>query len=143
MKRKDDVMLYLSGIHALNIPCKLNTSGDWHASALSWNDIHLKESDNSIFGDYGIEQNKVIPEHQNAYNVANHIRALLDIISDGNFSVAEGMREDFICNDNYNEEIFQNVIKLHDFPIWDKVNSFMIKEYKMKWINYIKNINNN
>jgi len=50
-------MEYITGIHALNIPCKLDTSGDWHASALKWEKISTAESKDSLFGDYGIEQN--------------------------------------------------------------------------------------
>ena len=29
-------MLYISYMHALNIPCKLETSGDWHWGAYKW-----------------------------------------------------------------------------------------------------------
>ena len=29
-------MKYVTGIHALNIPCNLETSGDWHMSAIQW-----------------------------------------------------------------------------------------------------------
>ncbi len=42
-------MIYVSGIHALNLNCKLNTSGDWHQSALKWKDITLLDSEKSPF----------------------------------------------------------------------------------------------
>ena len=29
-------MKYISGINALNLPCSLDTCGDWHTSALQW-----------------------------------------------------------------------------------------------------------
>ena len=94
-------MKYVSGIHALNLVCSLDTCGDWHQSAIQWDNIPMRESNGSIWGDYGIEHNRKIPEHSGQYNVANHIRALLDLLEDGNFTVAQGMRKDYICNDRY------------------------------------------
>ena len=44
-------MLYISYMHALNIPCKLETSGDWHWGAYKWKNFKLLESQNSIFKD--------------------------------------------------------------------------------------------
>ena len=41
-------MQYLSGIHALNLQCSLDTSGDWHQSALRWKDLDWRESDGSL-----------------------------------------------------------------------------------------------
>jgi hypothetical protein len=37
-------MLYLSGIHALNLPCSLLTCGDWHTSGINWHGFVLLES---------------------------------------------------------------------------------------------------
>ena len=129
-------MLYLTGIHALNIPCALNTCGDWHASALRWEKMKFKESDDSIFGDYGIEQGHAIPCHDGVYNVANTIRAALDMLDDGYFSNAQGMNEDFICNPLYDEEVFAKILMLRHNRNWNEIDQFMGKEYKMKWINY-------
>ena len=49
-------MKYISGVYALNLPCSLETTGDWHQSSLDWNNIPYKESDNSIFSSWGIEK---------------------------------------------------------------------------------------
>ena len=136
-------MIYLTGIQALNLPCKLDTCGDWHCSGLRWDVVNLRDIKDTLFGDYGIELNKKIPEHTEQYNVANHIRALLDLIEDGNFSAAQGMKNDFICNDAYNEEIFSMVYKLCSKENWDKIYDFMHKEYKRgwrSWMNGKKNI---
>lgn len=46
-------MQYISGIHALNIEDSTNACGDWHTSALNWASIQLKDSEKSIFGDWG------------------------------------------------------------------------------------------
>ena len=105
-------MKYITGIHALNLPCNLLTCGDWHCSALRWKNITVRDTENSFFKEYGIEHGKRIPEHDGTYAVANHIRALLDLLEMGKFSVAQGMNNDFICNDDYNEEIFEKVTRL-------------------------------
>lgn len=137
------MLLYLSGIHALNINCQLNTTGDWHSSALRWNviDERLVDSEKSIFGDYGIEINKSISfvNEKNKYNVANHIRACLDMLAEGKLAELQGMRKDFICTDEYDDEIFEKVLLLKTQPNWNEIDAFMKKEYMLKWVNYKKN----
>ncbi len=96
----------------------------------------MLESDNSIFGDYGIETGRSIPEHVQSYSVANHIRALLDLLQMGHFSVAQGMRNDFICSDEYDEEIFGKVLLLKESPSWQQIDRFMNKEYSRSWREY-------
>jgi len=133
-------MIYLSGVHALNIPCSLLTCGDWHQSALKWDKetikLRVRESNKSIFGDYGIESDKRIPEHEQRFNVANHIRALLDLLIDGNFPVAQGMKEDFICNEDYTGEVFSKVIMLTGVSNWNDIDRFMEREYRNKWVRF-------
>lgn len=134
-------MLYLSGIHALNTNCLLNTTGDWHSSALKWNgvDQRLVDSKKSVFDDYGIETNKNIPfVSDNKYNVANHIRACLDLLSEGKFAELQGMRKDFICTNEYDDEIFEKVCLLKEQSNWQEIDAFMEKEYMLKWMNYKK-----
>lgn len=131
-------MKYITGQHALNIPCSLFTCGDWHQSAIQWDLPYFRDSNDSIFKDYGIEQDKKIPEHIEKYNVANHIRAILDLLEVGNFSLAQGMNKDFICNDEYTDEIFEQVRKLRDTPYWDEIDKFMGKEYFSEWLKYKK-----
>ena len=96
-------------LYQLDIPCSLETCGDLHCSSIQWERPHILESDNSLWGDYGIEKNKIIPEHTEKYNVANHIRAILDLLYGGNFTVPQGMKDDFICNSKYNKEIFSKI----------------------------------
>jgi hypothetical protein len=66
-------MKYVSGLHALNLKCELLTCGDWHQSAIQWLNVPPMESAESVFGDYGIEFGKTMPEHKGIFNVANHI----------------------------------------------------------------------
>ncbi len=136
-------MKYISLIHALNIPCNLNTCGDWHCSSLQWKSVPLLDSKDSIFDDYGIEKNKIIPEHKEKYNVANHIRAILDLLYIGNFTVAQGMNKDFLVTKEYNKEIFEKVLLMTNLPHWNKIDEFMTKEYLKEWVNYKKEISIN
>jgi hypothetical protein len=131
-------MQYITGVHALNLPCSLRTCGDWHASALRWQDIACKDSERSMFGDYGIEYGKKIPGHSGTYAAANHIRALLDLLEAGNYSAAQGMNRDFICNSDYTEEVFGKVSLMKGLPNWGEIDSFMGREYFAKWLDYKK-----
>ena len=134
-------MKYVSGIFALNIPCDLETCGDWHTPSLDWDNLDIKESSLNIFGSYGIEKNKEIVFLKNKYNVANHVRACLDLILYNKLSVAEGMNKDYICNEKYDNEIFKKILLMQDLPHWEDINKFMEKEYLMKWINFLKGRN--
>ena len=57
-------MLYITGLFALNLECSLGTTGDWHMSGMDWSKLTLADSNNSIFGTYGIERNstRLVPE---------------------------------------------------------------------------------
>ena len=134
-------MKYITGIHALNLPCNLITDGDWHCSALRWKDIMFNNTEDSFFKDYGIEYGKHIPNHEDTFAVANHIRALLDLLEMGNFSVAQGMNKDFIGNDYYNDEILSKVASMKVLPNWLEIDQFMGKEYYGKWLSYKGEIN--
>lgn len=132
--------VYITGIWALNLPCELNTCGDWHTSSLDWNKLSFKNIRDSFFGTYGIETNKEIPFHKGQYNVANHIRALLDMLLEEQFCYAQGMRDDYICTSEYNTEIFEKVQELHPLSAWKEIDSFMSREYFMEWIHYKKRV---
>jgi len=129
-------MQYITGIHALNLPCSLLTCGDWHRSALQWEKPNFRDSENSLFFDYGIEQCSVVPENEGTFAVANHIRALLDLLELGNFGLAQGMNKDFIGNDDYTDEVFDKVAMMKILPHWQKIDRFMGREYYRKWLDY-------
>ena len=129
-------MQYITGIHALNLPCSLLTCGDWHCSALKWEKITFRDSEDSVYGNYGIELCSAVPEHDGTFAAANHIRALLDLLELGNFSAAQGMNQDFIGNDDYTDEIFDKVAIMKDLSHWPGIDSFMGREYYGKWLDY-------
>lgn len=129
-------MKYISGIPALNVLCSLDTPGDWHAPSVDWKTLDLYESEEMFFKNYGIEKNKTIPQNTQKYNVANHIRAILDMFQLDNFVYLKGMRNNFIETDKYDDEIFQKVYSMKVLPNWWKIDAFMEKEYMLKWISY-------
>ena len=129
-------MKYISGIPALNVLCSLDTPGDWHAPSVDWKTLDLYESEEMFFKNYGIEKNKTIPQNTQKYNVANHIRAILDMFQLDNFVYLKGMRNNFIETDKYDDEIFQKVYSMKVLPNWGKIDAFMEKEYMLKWISY-------
>jgi len=120
----------------------LETPGDWHQSAIQWQKPTIRESEDSLFGNYGIEKKSNIPEHEGTFYTANHIRALLDLLEEGNFPTAQGMRDELICNDKYTQEIFEKVILMQKLPHWKKISAFMGKEYMMQWVNYLGEYHN-
>lgn len=134
-------MKYISGIFALNIPCSLDTTGDWHRSSLPWDKVDIKESDNSPLKDWGIEKNVYIKELNGRYNVANTLRACVDFLDTDKYLSAEGMRKDYLGNDKYNQELFRAVysLKPHKTPTqWENISRIMEKDYMLKWLNYKK-----
>lgn len=54
----------------------------------------------------------------------------------GNFAVAQGMNEDFICNEKYDNLVFEKVAILQSLPNWADIDAFILKEYKLKWVKY-------
>lgn len=130
-------MKYITGVHALNLPCSLNTTGDWHMSWIQWDHPQMLDSEMSVYGDWGIELNHNIPEHEGGVPVANHIRACLDMLETGDFYHPRGMRDDFICWDAYTPLIFEKVMLLQELPYWDKIKHFMEKEYRGQWFRFM------
>ena len=70
------------------------------------------------------------------FYVADTLRALLDLLIEGRFSVAQGAKDDFICNDSYNKEFFEKVYQLKSLSHWNKIDKFMEKEYELEWLDY-------
>lgn len=132
-------MKYLSGIYALNLKCSLKTNGDWHYYSLNWDNVNYLDSEDSIYKSYGIEKDFNL--NGKIINKANHIRALLDMINNNDFTNASGINNDFICNDFYDKEIFKKVYLLKSNKNWNDINKFMEKEYKLKWLNFMENTN--
>ena len=133
-------MKYITGIHALNIPCSLLTSGDWHMSAIQWEHPTMMDTDTAFFGNLWIEQHKIPPDFQRLVPVANHIRACLDLLEMRDYIKLQGMKEDYICHDAYQDLIFSQVLKMRSLPYWKEISRFMESEYFMDWVWFCRQI---
>lgn len=131
-------MEYVTGVYALNLPAPEGTPGDWHFSALDWHNVRISDTNNSIFGEWGLHTYEV-PYHGNMI-VANHIRACLDLIEQGNFGTPQGMRNNFIDDEKYTPIIFSKVVLLRNTDSWDKIDSFMGSEYFCQWTDFKERI---
>ncbi|HBG67507.1 MAG TPA: hypothetical protein DDW60_02625 [Kandleria vitulina] len=65
--------------------------------------------------------------------VANTIRALLDLLDEGDFSNAQGMKILFVT-----QEVFEKVSMLRNNDNWKEIDELMGKEYLMKWLKFKK-----
>ena len=133
-------MKYITGIYALNLfPVKLKTTGDWHLETLDWKNIPLAESANSPLKDWGIIISApcIVPCHESEkFNIANHLRACLDLIEQDKFALASGMRNDYISCEDYTLTIFKKVFLFRNSNDWPQINKFMEKEYGLDWVIY-------
>lgn len=132
-------MQYLTGIHALNVPCPLDTTGDWHQSALRWEDLTIGETETSPLKNYGIFLSDKVPDGSGGLRtmyVADTIRALFDLLLVGNTAVAQGMRDDYICNEKYTPEVFRVAQTLKETEQWSIIDKFLEREYELTWLNY-------
>lgn len=133
-------MLYITGLHALNIEDSTECCGAWHTSAISWDNIELVESSQSFFGDCGIEEHKHLPTYGGKeFNVANTLRAILDLMeSNKDIRWLKGFRNDFICTDIYNIDFFEHVYMLRQKEHWEDINRLMKLEFMWDWDRYVE-----
>lgn len=127
-------MEYVTGMHALNLGDRTQTPGDWHFSALDWNHPMMLDSDASPFGIYGISLGEI--PGRGILPVASHVRACLDLIKQGLYGSAQGMRENFIANSVFDRQIMDKIWKLHDRIDWSDMDRFMGHEYLCDWLDY-------
>ena len=75
--------------------------------------MDLRYSEQSVFFiNTDIEGKQKPPFHKKHYFVANHIRAVLDLLSSDQLILAQGMRRNFKCTAEYGLEIFEKVYLL-------------------------------
>lgn len=127
-------MLYITGMHALNLPCSLNTTGGWHTACFDWGNLTVGDTTGHLLGDWGIET-CVISDDETVL-IANTLRACVDMLISGDFLNAAGMRDDYICTDEYDDELFVHIDMLRDLPQWQQIDRFMRKEYELKWLHH-------
>lgn len=129
-------MDYLTGRYALNIPCKLNTTGDWHYCTLDWDNPLILNSDDSIFGNYGLEPCNQDYHRNSPPFKANHLRACLDLFALNKLGSLQRLRADILGNDEYTEELITKLYLLKGVAHWKAIDAFMLKEYPRAWTAY-------
>lgn len=139
-------MRYLTGILALGIPCELKTAGKWNVFRADFMDpekFKLVESDESVFGDYGIEENKLVPGREYAtWSVANHVRAYVDMVEQLMFDELEDVFYECIQDGKARQDIFMLVYgKLRNTAHFHEINVFMECEFGNAWYSYIQSVN--
>lgn len=129
-------MKYITGRYALNLSCSLGTPGDWHFYALDWERPQFKESATAFFGDFGLEPHQDVPGHAGTLWVANHLRALLDLLADGAIPIARGMKENYLNDSTLTPLAFSKVWELRLLGHWKAIDGFMLREYGMEWVDW-------
>lgn len=132
-------MKYVTGVYGLNIENSKETCGDWHTSALDWSKVSMLESKGSIWGDWGIESSKSIPEHDGLHYVADDMHSVLDLMGVyGRLRWLRGFRNDFFCTDRYNQEFLEKVYMLRGKDNWEDICSLMKREFMWEWDKFLR-----
>ena len=131
-------MKYISGTHALNIHHLVDdpTPGDWHSRCLDWSAIPMRETSESVFGEWGVREIPVEQLNGERAYVATHARAILDAIESNQMLGFQGFQEDWICDDRVGREIMGKAVRLSSSPHWPAIDEFLKREYRMKWMEF-------
>lgn len=127
-------MRYVTGMHALNLGDRSVTPGDWHFSAMDWARPMWLDTDASPFGMYDIGMRKV--PGMGVVPVAGHVRACLDLIEQGLYGSAQGMRDNFLDNPITDVPVMERILELRDRDDWPGIDRFMGREYLGAWLDY-------
>ena len=73
--------------------------------------------------------------------MANHLRAVLDLLYEGKFKDLAGLKREIIANDQLTPELFDKVVELHTQNVWNKVSWFIGCEYGLQWLEFLKSKN--
>jgi hypothetical protein len=124
-------MRYISGAAALNTHQNDITCGDWHSYLKTRPEIC--ESEDSPLGTWDIHPDTT--DEWNGMPVAGHMRACLDLICSGKAFAAQGMRKDFICNEDLTPTILAATIYLmQNTDMTKEIDDFMAREYRIDWV---------
>lgn len=129
-------MKYVTGVNALNFNCVRNAYGNCDAALSKLEGAEVKETEGSIYGEYGVLAFDGVPGYAGTLYVANMLRALLDLLVDGDFTSAEGARDTYIRNDAQSREFMEHVAELNGLVPWGPIDAFMRKEFMMDWIRF-------
>jgi hypothetical protein len=125
---------YVSGLHALNLGDRRATPGDWHYSSMDWKRPFMLDSSTSPFGEWDIHEGQV--PGMGRVPVAGHMRACVDLIEQGQYGSAQGMRDQFLDNPSTTLPIMQQVWKLRGRQQWPQIDWLMGHEYYGQWLDF-------
>lgn len=139
-------MMYLTGPLAFGVDCERESCGRWNIPKTDWLNedlMVLKDSEESPFKSYGIEENKIVPYHEFCtYNVADHVRAYCDMLYAGKFDELKDVFGEYIRSMSCRKDIFMLVYgKLKYLAEFHDINAFMEKEFGNAWVSYIDSVN--
>ena len=126
-------MKYITGLHALSIPCSLETCGDFHHLP-DWKHPTVMNTSTAFFKDWGLEWHEIPGHRGKRIPVANHIRACLDMLEMRDYINLQGMNAVYFDAPYYNEYIFNHVLRMQTLPYWKEIDAFMESEYFMSWV---------
>jgi len=133
-------MKYLTGILAMGCPCELDSCGLWNlgkSDFTSEEKFLLVESEDMPFKDFGIEKNKLVPYRDyTVYNVANHVRAYVDMLYLHKFEGMHDLFADAINERKCRLSIFECVYRCRHLAQYRKMNEFMCEEFGNAWVSY-------
>lgn len=138
-------MQYLTGLLAFGVECERDSVGKWNITRKEFLDeelFQLRESDESPFKKYGIEENKLVPYREYCtFNVADHVRAYCDLLYDQKFDVLKDLFAECICSLKCRKDIFMLVYgKLRHLAGFHAINEFMMDEFGNAWVSYIESV---
>lgn len=138
-------MQYVTGMTAFGIECKRDSCGKWNLTKDDFTNnekFTLRESDDMPYKDYGIEKDKIVPYREYClYNVADHVRAYLDLLYECKFDLLTGLFDECIKDMKCRKDIFMTVYgKLRNLAIFKEVNEFMISEFGNAWLSYLDSV---
>ena len=127
-------MRYVTGMHALNLGDRSVTPGDWHYSAMDWSNPMRLDTNSSPFGRVDIGMREV--PGMGVVPVAGHVRACLDLIEQGLYGSAQGMRDHFLDNPMTVAPVMEHIWTLRGRDDWAGIDRFMGREYLGAWLDY-------
>lgn len=140
-------MNYVTGICAFGVPDDTKSCGIWNIRKHQYlgDDFLTRESESSVFGEWGIQENKMVPYHDLCtYRVANHVRAYVDMLEMCKFDEMHGLFANAIDNGECRLDIFMLVYgKMRNLPYYEGIHRFMCEEFGNAWTSYIKAIKDN
>lgn len=128
-------MLYVSGLHALSVLDVINVA---RYPSIDWDTLDIRNSSDSVFGNYGIDSHKVEIENKGKFHIANKVRVLLDYIeSRVDLSNLIDAKKDLGLTEDNILELFDKVFLLRFKYNWFSIEDYMKKEFMWEWNKYM------